>query len=91
MKAQLQDLIIKSLSDLIDKGLLTELPSKIRLDHTKVNTHGDYATNIALVLAKQTKTDPKKLAQIIIDQLGESALVKKTAVSYTHLTLPTKA
>ena len=41
MKEQLQDLLIKSLGDLIEKGLLTELPSKIRLDHTKDKTHGD--------------------------------------------------
>ena len=78
MKEQLQDLLIKSLGDLIEKGLLTELPSKIRLDHTKDKTHGDYATNVALVLAKQTNSDPKKLAQTIVDQLGESELVKKT-------------
>ena len=81
MKEQLQDLIIKSLSDLIDKGLLSELPSKIRLDHTKDKTHGDYATNIALVLGKQTKSNPKKLAQTIVDQLGESELVKKTEIA----------
>jgi len=81
MKEQLQDLLIKSLSDLIDKGLLSELPSKIRLDHTKDKTHGDYATNIALVLAKQTKSDPKKLAQSIVDQLEVSELVKKTEIA----------
>ena len=81
MKEQLQDLLIKSLGDLIEKGLLTELPSKIRLDHTKDKTHGDYATNVALVLAKQTKSDPKKLAQTIVDQLGESELVKKTEIA----------
>ena len=51
MKEQLQDLIFKSLSNLIDIGLLSELPAKIRLDHTKDKSHGDYATNIALVLA----------------------------------------
>jgi len=55
MKEQLQDLLIKSLSDLIDQGQLSELPSKIRLDHTKDKTHGDYATNVALVLAKQAR------------------------------------
>ena len=49
MKEQLQDLLIKCLIDLIDKGLLSELPSKIRLDHTKDKAHGDYATNVALV------------------------------------------
>jgi len=81
MKEQLQDLLIKSLSDLIDQGQLSDLPSKIRLDHTKDKTHGDYATNIALVLAKQTKSDPKKLAQSIVDQLEASELVKKTEIA----------
>ncbi len=81
MKEQLQDLLIKSLSDLIEQGQLRDLPSKIRIDHTKDKTHGDYATNIALVLAKQTKSDPKKLAQSIVDQLGESELIKKTEIA----------
>ena len=77
MKEQLQDLLIKSLSDLIDKGLLNELPSKIQLDHTKDKTHGDYATNVALVLAKQTKSDPKKLAQSILINWKHLNLLKK--------------
>ena len=81
MKEQLQDLIFKSLSNLIDIGLLSELPAKIRLDHTKDKSHGDYATNIALVLAKQSKSEPKKLAQNIVDQLEESEFIKKTEIA----------
>ena len=81
MKEQLQDLIIKSLSNPIDIGLLSELPAKIRLDHTKDKSHGDYATNIALVLAKQSKSEPKKLAQNIVDQLEQSEFIKKTEIA----------
>ena len=35
MKEQLQNLLTKCIHDLIDQGLLSEMPSKVRLDHTK--------------------------------------------------------
>ena len=52
MKEQLQDLLTKCIHDLIDQGLLSEMPSKVRLDHTKDKSHGDYATNIALKIGR---------------------------------------
>jgi len=55
MKDQLQHLLTKCIQDLISKGTLNEMPSKIRIDHTKDNSHGDYATNIALMLSSQQK------------------------------------
>jgi len=58
MKDQLQDLLKKCIQDLINEGLINEMPPKVRLDHTKDKSHGDYATNIALMLAKQAKTSP---------------------------------
>ena len=64
MKDQLQDLLNKCIQELISKGTLNEMPSKIRIDHTKDNSHGDYATNIALMLwLKQAKMSPVELAQ----------------------------
>ena len=69
MKDQLQDLLKKCIQDLINEGLINEMPSKVRLDHTKDKSHGDYATNIALMLAKQAKTSPLELAKIIVNQL----------------------
>ena len=81
MKEQLQNLLTKCIHDLIDQGLLSEMPSKVRLDHTKDKSHGDYATNIALMLAKQAKTSPLKLAQAIIDQLDGADFIEKTGIS----------
>ena len=81
MKEQLQDLLNKCIQNLISKGLLNEMPSKIRIDHTKDKSHGDYATNIALMLSKQAKTSPLELAKIIIDQLEETSFIKKTEIA----------
>ena len=81
MKDQLQDLIKKCIQDLISKGILIEMPPNVRLDHTKDNSHGDYATNIALMLSKQAKMKPVDLAKIIVDQLEESSFINKIEIA----------
>jgi arginyl-tRNA synthetase len=81
MKDQLQNLLIKCIGDLIDQGVISEMPSKIRLDHTKDRSHGDYATNVALMLAKQANVNPKELAQTIIKQLGVAEFIEKTEIA----------
>ena len=57
------------------------MPSKIRIDHTKDNSHGDYATNIALMLSKQAKMSPVELAKIIIDQFEQKSFIKKIEIA----------
>ena len=81
MKDQLQDLLKKCIQDLINQGLINEMPPKVRLDHTKDKSHGDYATNIALMLAKQAKTSPLELAKIIVNQLEDASFIKKTEIA----------
>ena len=81
MKDQLQDLLKKCIQDLINEGLINEMPPKVRLDHTKDKSHGDYATNIALMLAKQAKTSPLELAKIIVNQLEDESFIKKTEIA----------
>ena len=81
MKDQLQDLLNKCIQELISKGTLNEMPSKIRIDHTKDNSHGDYATNIALMLSKQAKMSPVELAKIIIDQFEQKSFIKKIEIA----------
>ena len=81
MKEQLQELLIQSLRALLAEGVINELPAKVRLDHTKDKSHGDYATNVALMLAKQAKCAPKALAEQIIIKLSDSPLISKTEIA----------
>lgn len=43
--------------------------SLIQLDRTKDPKHGDYATNVAMVMAKQLGVIPRDLAASLVDQL----------------------
>lgn len=81
MKDQLKDLLTKCIQELISKGILNEMPSKVRIDHTKDKSHGEYATNIALMLSKQAKKSPTELAKIIIDQIEDTSFIKKIEVA----------
>jgi arginyl-tRNA synthetase len=54
----------------INSGLLTgAAPDAIKLERPKDRTHGDYATSIALQLAKPMGKNPREVAQIIVDEL----------------------
>ena len=70
MKEQLQKILKQSLNLLENEGVLESAPENIRIDHTKDKTQGDFASNIAMVLAKRSGLIPKVLAQKIIDNLG---------------------
>lgn len=47
------------------------VPDSIRIERPKVKDHGDYATNIALQLAKQASTAPRDLADLLAAELKE--------------------
>jgi arginyl-tRNA synthetase len=42
---------------------------RIRLERPRDPTHGDWATNVALTLAKELKRSPREIAQEIVDRL----------------------
>lgn len=48
--------------------------SEIILEHPGDSSHGDFATNVALTLAKQTKSNPRELAEKIVTALREQKI-----------------
>jgi len=46
------------------------VPDSVRVERPKVREHGDYATNIALQLAKRAGVPPRELASVISDRLA---------------------
>ena len=53
-----------------DGTLEGQIPAAIKLERPKDRDHGDYATSIALQLAKPAGKNPREVAQIICDQLA---------------------
>ncbi len=69
MKKKLQQLLKQSLASLVADGVLDILVDDIRIDHSKDKTQGDFATNIAMVLAKRAGYTPRMLAEKIVATL----------------------
>ncbi len=54
----------ETLTALVAAGVLTvEIPAEVHLERPKSRDHGDYATNVALTLAKQAGIPPRALAE----------------------------
>ncbi len=53
----------------------------IALDRPKQAAHGDYASNIALTLAKRAKRNPRELAQALVAALPASPLVERAEIA----------
>ncbi|HET7327470.1 MAG TPA: arginine--tRNA ligase [Nocardioidaceae bacterium] len=70
---QLSQTILDVLGSLADEGRLDlpdGLPGEVRVERPKVREHGDYATNVAMQLAKKAGIPPRELAQGIVDKLA---------------------
>ena len=73
---QLEAAVTSAISRAISQGEISgELPGAITLERPKNRDHGDYATSIALQLAKTAGKSPRDIAQIIIDQLSNVELI----------------
>ncbi|WP_018248225.1 arginine--tRNA ligase [Orenia marismortui] len=59
---------------------IEELPD-IKLEVPRDESHGDYATNIAMVLAGQAKMAPRQIAEIIKENLSGVDLIDKVEVA----------
>ena len=81
MKAQLQQLLTQALEALLAEGVLTSLPSEIRLDHSKDKSQGDFASNIAMVLAKQAQCAPRALAEKIVEKIADDSAVDRVEIA----------
>lgn len=82
----MKDTIISLLNGAVDalklQGVLPDdLQPTIKVDPTKDKAHGDYATNLALMLAKPAGKNPRELAETLITALPESDAIQKTEIA----------
>ena len=83
MKEHLRELVAQALLDLrrqdrIPQDLAT--PDYV-IERTKSREHGDYATNIALLLAKSAGMKPRELAEVLVANFGETQHVSKIEIA----------
>ncbi|MBK8336596.1 MAG: arginine--tRNA ligase [Sterolibacteriaceae bacterium] len=77
IKSHLADLLRAALSSLAPAHAEIE----IVLDRSKQASHGDFASNLAMQLARPLKRSPREIANLLIAELPPSALVIRTEVA----------
>jgi len=90
--ADMLDHVRRVNDDLIAAGILPSGidQSRITVEPPRDPTHGDIATNAAMVLAKDAKRKPRELAEAIAEKLRADSLVAKVDVAgpgFINLTL----
>jgi arginyl-tRNA synthetase len=69
---QLSQAISHALAALVERGaveLPEGAPGQVRVERPKSKEHGDYATNVALQLAKRAGIPPRELAELLATEL----------------------
>jgi arginyl-tRNA synthetase len=84
-----QSTIIQALKMVILKGELSaQVPNEINLDRPKNRDHGDYATSIALALAKSAGMQPRAVAELIVKSLTENDLLTAAGIAKVEIAGP---
>jgi len=82
MKEKLVTLVKQSIDRCFEAGTLkrVDIPF-IEVDLPREDAHGDYATNIAMVLAASQRENPRKIAGFIVDNIGDNSIVEKIDIA----------
>ena len=71
-----------------------QLPATVTVERPRSREHGDWATNIALQLAKRAGVQPRVLAEVLAERLGDVPGVARVEVAgpgFLNITLDTAA
>ena len=82
MKQLIQNHIQTALQDLAEQQQV-ELPelNKVNVENARDKSHGDYATNVAMMMAKVFKRSPRELAEQLVTALQQQALFQKVDIA----------
>jgi len=82
LKQHIESLLNQAVEQLISRE---ELPAatqaNIQISHSKDAKLGDFACNLALMLAKPTKKNPRELAQLLVAALPNSDQIEKVEIA----------
>jgi arginyl-tRNA synthetase len=68
-----RDLLVQALSTLAREGFIPAAPANVPIERTKRPEHGDFASNVALAIAKGAGKPPRDVAQAIVARLPTGA------------------
>jgi len=82
MKEQLRTLILDAINTLQKQGDLPgDLNIDIHIERTRDSSHGDFACNVAMMLAKAARCKPRDIAEKIVAALPDSDQVERIGIA----------
>ncbi len=82
MKQELRQLLMEAISIVQEKmNVSFSAIDDLQIERTRDQSHGDFACNIAMVLAKQAKTNPRQLAASLLENLPESKIIERVEIA----------
>ena len=78
MRSEIRSLITRAVDVLLQERSIDPGGMPLwTLERTKQKDHGDFASNVALVLAKPLGSKPRDLAQAVLEQLPASVWITR--------------
>ena len=81
MKAHLTELLAQAAKSLTQNADFDASNLAIQLERPKNKDHGDFSTNLAMLLAKPLRQNPRAIAESLIQALPTSAYVEKVEIA----------
>lgn len=82
MKHLIEHLLKNAINSLQKSGELPEyLDIEFKVDNTKDPLHGDYASNVAMILAKPCRQGPQKIAEMIVQVITSDPSIDKIEIA----------
>ncbi|MEJ2114833.1 MAG: arginine--tRNA ligase [Gammaproteobacteria bacterium] len=82
MQTQITKLVSTAITKLQSAGdISSEVQADIQVTRSKDKTHGDFACNVALQLAKQAKMPPRLFAEMLLAKMPEDPMVAKIEIA----------
>ncbi|MDJ0711506.1 MAG: arginine--tRNA ligase [Woeseiaceae bacterium] len=82
MKHLVADLVANALAELPELSEAAgDLAIEATIERTRDSSHGDFASNIAMRLAKPARKSPRDIAASIVEALGDSTSVDKVEIA----------
>ena len=81
MKAHLTELLAEAAKSLTQNADFDASNLAIQLERPKNKDHGDFSTNLAMLLAKPLRQNPRAIAESLIQALPSSAYVEKVEIA----------
>jgi len=76
-KSHLAELFAQALREVVPDAVQTE----ILIERPKLSSHGDYACNLAMQLAKPLRKSPREIAKTLLAALPESDVIEKLEIA----------